>query len=362
MKKRDLNCDLLRILAFTFVVAVHSLGQIGFYVQVTDGPTMFIINVLRCLFITCVPLFLVLSGYLISDNKFDKKYCKKIIRVLLTYILCSFVCIAFKSIIQNNGVDVKRDILSIFSYTGAPYSWYVNLYIGMFLLFPFLNVLWEGLANQKQKKNLLIVLFVITILPSFFNIYNFDNLSWFLKPSSNRVYYQLVPNYLVNLYPILYFYVGKYLREFGLKISVKRNVVSILILLLLFGAFNYYRNYGELFEWASYVDYFSFECFAITILLSNLILKYFKFDIKNGVFRKLVIKLSYLTFGAYLLSYIFDSLYYPLLQNYAPYLKDRLILLLPMILLVSASSLLLAWLVDLFQSLSVKIFSKIVSK
>lgn len=40
MKERSINCDVLRIMACFFVIAVHSLRCVGFYDEVTQGPTM----------------------------------------------------------------------------------------------------------------------------------------------------------------------------------------------------------------------------------------------------------------------------------------------------------------------------------
>ena len=34
------------------------------------------------------------------------------------------------------------------------YSWYVNMYIGLFILIPFLNTIWQNLKTEKQKKYL----------------------------------------------------------------------------------------------------------------------------------------------------------------------------------------------------------------
>ena len=78
MKTRNINCDFLRIIALLFVISVHSLLYIGFYDTVNDGPTMILLNIARCLFITCVPIFMILSGYLMSKKEFNRKYLQKI--------------------------------------------------------------------------------------------------------------------------------------------------------------------------------------------------------------------------------------------------------------------------------------------
>ena len=115
--KRLLNCDILRIIAFCLVIAVHFLMYNNFYNTPTLGETMLVVNVLRCLFIVCVPLFLILSGYLMNQKKFNKEYCKKISKILITYVLCSIACSISISFIFGNGlISLKECILQIIDF------------------------------------------------------------------------------------------------------------------------------------------------------------------------------------------------------------------------------------------------------
>lgn len=41
MKERYFNCDVLRIIAFIFVIAIHSLSYLGFYNQIKYYNVMF---------------------------------------------------------------------------------------------------------------------------------------------------------------------------------------------------------------------------------------------------------------------------------------------------------------------------------
>ena len=286
---------------------------------------------------SCVPIFIVLSGYLMSKKELNKKYLSKITRIITTYIICSIVCYILIPLVKNSdirGLSIKGCITSILSFKAAPYSWYVNMYFGLFLIIPFLNVLWNNL-KKKQKQYLILILFIIGILPNSINIFNFDNLTWWLSSSSSRAYQQLIPNYWGGItYIIFYYFIGCYLKEYKLNISRRKNVFLLILSLGLFGLFNYYRNYNALFEWASYVDYSSIEVIVVTILLVNLILN-IKLNLKNKRDIKAISKISYLTFGAYLLSAIFDNWFYPILINNTTTLLSRvpyLLLIIPAIL------------------------------
>ena len=71
-KQREENLDLIRATAVLFVVSVHSLSYIGFYEQRSIGWAYFMASILRVVFITCVPLFMILNGYLQQEKQFPK--------------------------------------------------------------------------------------------------------------------------------------------------------------------------------------------------------------------------------------------------------------------------------------------------
>ena len=58
------------------------------------------------------------------------------------------------------------------------------MYIGLFLLIPFLNAMWRGLKGQKQKILLIATLLALTTLPSLFNIYDWHTPEFWQLPSS----------------------------------------------------------------------------------------------------------------------------------------------------------------------------------
>jgi len=335
MKKRNINCDILRIIAFSLVVSVHYLLYNDFYNTLTFGKTMYGLYILRTLFIVCVPLFIILSGYLMNKKELNKQYYKNLFRIILTYILCSIACIiSIHFILNRDLLSLKEYIFQLFNFSGAPYSWYVNMYIGLYLMIPFLNILWNNLKNKEYKKYLIITLFAIMIFPTFINIYNFTEPNWFLNPVSSRTYQVLIPDFWTGVgYPILYYFVGCYLKEYPIKLSFIKNLLIILCLMILFGSFNYYRNYNALYDYGIYSGYYSFEAFFISLFLSNLILN-LKINIKNERLIKFISKVSYLTFGAYLLSAIFDNLFYKLLLVNKTSINGGIIYMIPIIIII----------------------------
>ena len=74
MTKRNLNADLIRCVAVFSVISVHFLLNGGFYKQEVCGIPMLVMCMYRSFFMTCVPLFLILTGYLMGRKKLSKGY------------------------------------------------------------------------------------------------------------------------------------------------------------------------------------------------------------------------------------------------------------------------------------------------
>ena len=62
--QRDIGLDLTRILAFLAVPSVHFFLNSTYYDTAIVGPRMALMTVMRTAFMVCVPLYMLLSGYL----------------------------------------------------------------------------------------------------------------------------------------------------------------------------------------------------------------------------------------------------------------------------------------------------------
>ena len=353
--KRIINCDILRIVAFIFVISVHSLLYIDFYNEPTSGATMLFLNIMRVLLMSCVPLFIILSGYLMKQKEPTKKYYSKLKNIIITYLLCSIVCVLGLAFVNHQSIpSLGIWIKQILKFEAAPYAWYLNMYFGLYLLIPFLNILWRNLKNRQQKQTLIIILIILIVLPTLLNIFRFDSLEWWKNPTISDEYTQIVPNYwLCNAYPIIYYYLGCYLQEYKLNINKLNNILLIIFFTIIFGLFNYYRNYNILFVWSSFTQYCSFEVFIISLLIANLILHNFKFKkLENNNF---ISQLAKLTLGAFLTSAIFDNLLYSYFNRLffkgISSLEQRLLYVLPTICLILIFSLLTSYIISKIQIL-----------
>lgn len=72
--KRNLNLDLIRSIAVFSVLSVHFFLNNGFYEYPVDGGRMYMMVAMRTFFMICVPLFLILTGYLMNKKKLSIEY------------------------------------------------------------------------------------------------------------------------------------------------------------------------------------------------------------------------------------------------------------------------------------------------
>lgn len=320
--KRHTGLDLLRILAMFFVAGLHFFMNIGFYEQVVDGPRMYIMVVLRNTFMVCVPLFLVISGMVMGEKKPTAGYFLGIIKVIAIYLLASLCCGAYKMFVSHEQ-SLREMIYGIFTYQTASYGWYVEMYLGLFLLVPFLNMVYDALQSRKNKKILLAVMLILTALPSVVNIWRLDGPAWWLNPVSNQVHHQFVPQYWESLFPLTYFLVGRYLREYPIQISKRVNLGLIAAVIVFNGAFSYYRSHGDIFVWGGWQSWGALPNVVLAGLLANLFVQIRCENWKTGA-RKAAAAVSNWVLGAYLVSAIFDEVLYKLLNQRVTVVHYRL--------------------------------------
>ena len=146
-RKEDL--DILRVIAIIFVLSVHGLSYIGFYEHRFSGGVMFILSVVRTLFITCVPLFLIITGALHNEDNYNKKFFVRLIKIIIIYTIAAILCSIFN--IVKDKIAVKTILINYFSFKAAPYGWYVVMYMGLYLMIPFLNKAWNGFEEKSKK-------------------------------------------------------------------------------------------------------------------------------------------------------------------------------------------------------------------
>ena len=290
---------------------------------------MFVATIMRSLFINCVPLFLMLSGYLMNTKKVTKEYFLKLKDVLLVYVLSTLVIFGYKMLLlheQHSFLEIVQNILSY-----QQYSWYIEMYIGLYLLIPFLNLIWNNLNGHKEKLLLIGIIIFITTVPSVTN-----SMDWIV-----------FPDWWIDIYPITYYFVGAYLCEYkgNLKISLGKGMCLFVVVTILSGAFSYYKSYGRTFIWGTWNAYGGIMTF-LTSVLAFIVILLVKTDKWPNWLKKVIKGISLLSLPIYLTSCVADNIIYKWLNNNVVNVTDRFFYYIPVLCMVFVISLICAILVE----------------
>ncbi len=200
VKKRLAGPDIIRSIAILLVMGVHSFafsGQMELNVRSLQWTAW---TVVFFFVKVCVPLFLLLTGYLQCKHGLNRRHYTGIIPVLVSYVVILIPLLILKNIVQPSD-NLWREVLYLFDFQ-AGYSWYVEIYLCLFLIIPFLNILLSHLT-QKQKKILLATTILLTMVPAVFK--SFVIAGTIFTP---------IPDYMEAVYFITYYLIGAYIAEY----------------------------------------------------------------------------------------------------------------------------------------------------
>lgn len=289
-KERNINIDIIKTLAVLAVPAVHYFLYNGFLNSDITDSNMLLQVVIRQALLFCVPLFIITTGFLMSRKTLSRQYYRGLVYVLFVYVVTSIIYQLFNRFVMGVDVSILQIFKNIITFHGSQYCWYVAMYIGLFLLIPFLNIIWAGLKNQKQKIALCLTLLLISFLPTVLKSTEFG--------------------FWDHLYPITYYFIGAYLREFNFKMLKRQKIFLILVTLALIVALTLSsaaRNDGM--HTALFDTWDHPLIFAYATLIFSLLLDLNTKRIPNSLSR-IFVRISSLTLGIYLISAIFDKLFY----------------------------------------------------
>ena len=291
---RICGLDLIRVVAIFFVIAGHffvlhtSLMSVPF-----NDFCLFVQAMLKDIFCVGVPLFIMLTGYLNSNKTPTREYYKGMVRVLVAYLVFSIITILFRKYYIGEDLTWLQWTMKILDYSAIPYAWYIEMWIGLALLTPFLNYMYKAIPSKNQKLLLLGSLFVMTSLPDLCNRYGM----------------YLVPAYFAKAaYPLLFYFVGTFIREYQPRIKHWHGWALVMAMALLTPLFNIavFRGNSDLVQIAGGPGgvFHSWIALAIFLML-------YKKEVSIPPLKRWVTHCSLVSLEMYLCCYMFDMLYYP---------------------------------------------------
>ena len=305
-KVRITGPDIVRSLAALFVVAVHFFYNCGYYDTPMVSKTMFIMTAARWLFLTCVPLYMMLTGYFKCNKEPDKAHYMSLIPVLISYIIISVIKVFTGNHYYGKLYGIKEALQALGNYTIA---WYVGFYFSLMAIAPFLNRLWHALKNKKEKLLLIGSLAVISSLYPIISLLAVSNL--YPVAVIGSVLEIGTPNYWQMLYPLLYYFLGCYFREYTPKINKLIPVITIIATVLINSGISYYYANGGNFLWniLGAVDC-GYNCITVVLCSAAIFLLFYDIDLKNSIIKRILQMISEVSLEIYLFSAIFDIIFF----------------------------------------------------
>ena len=342
VKSRNFTLDVIRTIAIFFVISVHFFLKTGYYKMEMDSVVIYISTIFRTVFMICVPLFIILSGYLLNNRKFSIKHYLGIRKVIIIYILCAIFLFAFDCIMGNEQFSIPGFLTNVTHFKW--YSWYIKKYIILYMFIPVINYIFRKLESRKIRFSLLCVLFIIVSLSTIFSYFGVSDESpkiilWTIKILS------LISD---KLYPVLYYYIGVYLHEYKdeLRISKKLNCILVVFSFIITGTMIYFKYRGNTFIWEEWNSWNGFIDCINSSFTFMLLLRLDYTRLQKSAFSRGITMFSKISLYIYLLSYIFDSLYYEIFNDIIKNYELKCLLYVIIVSAVFLSSFTLGLLVD----------------
>lgn len=292
---RKSNFELMRVVSMFLVVLYHVIGHGGLLEPSRYGnPIIFaFFKLVFLLIIVHINSFVLLSGYFQWNKEFKIGKLLSLIDSTIFYRVMILISFTVIGITQITAVNVLR---AIFPFPVTEY-WFIQCFLFLYLLTPFLNILLKNIDKKTFSKLLIVLLILFSIIPIISNQQIFKN-----------------DGYTVYNFVFLYL-IGAYLNKYSIKKSFLFNnyskktyriiLVTIIILSVLFNYFvtkasGYLINvsplFNELFSGIFNSQYFYnnpciiIQSIAYFLLFESLTLK-----------SKIINTVAKCTFGIYLL-------------------------------------------------------------
>lgn len=326
---REIGPDIIRVFAIICVICGHFFSvNTPFNQACQAGGSMLMQGCLKSFFCNLgVPLFLMLTGYFNCFKKITISYYKNIAKVLVPYFSISFVT----WIVLSKSHSVMELILGTLGFKIIGYAWYVEMFIGLYLIIPFLNIVLEHVFNAGDKRIMYAMFAILVCMTS-------------LPALVNRGDYRLVPNYWTSSFPVLIYAIGAYIRVY--KPIIKRKILATIVICIIYFQYPILNYCGNVFFSVGanlpniLGPYYAVPgCLAMTLLFILI----YQYKLSNITLRRFVTRISLVSYEMYLFSYLCDRIIYPyFMEHYYINQSSFLIWFVPITLVVLVSSYMLS--------------------
>lgn len=226
-KKRIYYLDILRVIACLTVIMIHTSAT---YVVRNFGTFNFWIgNLFDSLSRIAVPLFIMISGALLLDEKYElnnKKLIMHIVKMVIFFVCWSVIyCIIYQIIVpvffQNKSINFLEILAALVQ--GHYHLWFIYLIVGLYLILPLLKT-WVNKNNKKYVEYFIALSLIFTyIIPEILSVgSNYSNIFVHLNNIFEK---QLCLKYVGGY--TTYFLLGWYIHNFDFKCKHQVYILAL---------------------------------------------------------------------------------------------------------------------------------------
>lgn len=154
-KPRESGVELLRIVAALMVIALHINTELLMSPTTLDSNLLFsscMTDISSC----CVDIFILITGFYLS--KTNKRTIAKPLYLILMFLLFRWAGYALGVIEGAKSLDMK----SILHY-GIPFNYFITLFVGLYVISPYFNILLSKLSRKGWVSFMVIVLGIFSL-------------------------------------------------------------------------------------------------------------------------------------------------------------------------------------------------------
>lgn len=209
---RNFNLDLLRFFACYLVIHQHAseFFYIGNNGSVVTGDNTFRIGIITSLARISVPLFVMISGYLLLPMRgtTSEFFRKRFTRILYPFIAWCILYALYYVIYRGDTFEqAMTNIIHIPVNFGVEvgHLWYIYMLIGLYLLVPVISP-WLNSCSKRELQGYLLLWLATTILPYIHQVYPQVLGECFWNPTPAFYYFNGFVGFLLS---------GYYIRKYG---------------------------------------------------------------------------------------------------------------------------------------------------
>ena len=190
MKERVLYLDFLRCLAIFLVIILHSNAPVLVNSDFYQFPSWYLCMLLDPLNRTGVPLFFMISGYLLLSRTSTKDLCKfykhNIPKLLVPLFAWNIIYFWARTQIFHAKINFEGFVEDMLNQGISYHMWFIYTLLAIYIFCPFLKRLVDGCTQAQSFFLICIILFPTAILPlvaphlpieiGFFNLFSLGEL------------------------------------------------------------------------------------------------------------------------------------------------------------------------------------------